>query len=105
MINGLFRVVRREDSTAKLTTLDVQSSTSPATCWVIEKVLGLLTRGVSAETEYMERNGLLHVLRILLDAAVNDFKNAEVEGLEPVVKGLYGTEVQVRLRAERLGTL
>lgn len=105
MINGLFRVVRREDSMAKLTTLDVESSTSLATCWAIEKVLGSLTRGDSVETEYMERKGLLHVPRIMPDAAVNDFKNAEVEGLEPVVKGLHGTEVQVRLRAERLGTL
>ena len=105
MINGLFRVARREDSMAKLTTLDVQSSTSPATCWAIEKVLRSLARGDSVETEYMERNGLLHVPRIFPDAAVNDFRNAEVEGFEPVMKGLHGTEVQVRLRAERLGTL
>ncbi|KAL8638175.1 MAG: hypothetical protein Q9226_009022, partial [Calogaya cf. arnoldii] len=31
MIHGPFRVARQEDSTARLTTLDVQSSTSPAT--------------------------------------------------------------------------
>ena len=39
------------------------------------------------------------------DTTVNNFKNAEAEGLEPIVKDLHGTEVQVWLRAERLGTL
>ena len=105
MINGLFRVARQEDSMAKLTTLDVQSNTSPATNWAIEKVLGLLRRDASVETEYMERDGILHVPRIMPDAAVNDFRHAEEEGLEPVVKGLHETEAQVQLRAERLGTL
>ena len=105
LVNGLFRVARQEDSMAKLTTLDIQSSTSPATSWAIGKVLELLRRGTSAETEYMERNGMLHVQRIMPDAAVNDFRYAEKEGLEPIVKRFHGTEVQVQLRAERLGTL
>lgn len=105
MINGLFRVARQENSMAKLTTLDVQSSTSPATNWAIEKVLGLLGRNVSVETEYMEREGVLHVQRIMPDAAVNDFRQAEDKGLEPIVKDFHGTEAQVQLRAERLGTL
>ena len=105
LVIGLFRVARQEDSMAKLTTLDVQSSTSPATNWAIEKVLGLLRRDVSVETEYMERNGMLHIQRIMPDAAVNDFRHAEEEGLEPIVKEFHGTEAQVQLRAERLGTL
>ncbi|KAH9985141.1 KR domain-containing protein [Xylariaceae sp. FL0662B] len=104
MINGLFRVARQEDPTVKLTTLDVQSSTSPATSLVIAKVLELLRRNASSETEYMERNGMLHVQRIMPDIAVNDFRRAEEKGLEPVLKHFHGTEVQVQLRAERLGT-
>ncbi|KAL8841188.1 MAG: hypothetical protein Q9170_001042 [Blastenia crenularia] len=105
MIHGLFRVARQEDSMAKLTTLDVQSGTSPATTWAIEKVLGLLRDDSSMETEYMERNGILHVARIMPDEAVNNFRHAEEEGLEPVIKGFHETEAQVQLRAERLGTL
>ncbi|KAL8918766.1 MAG: hypothetical protein Q9208_007163 [Pyrenodesmia sp. 3 TL-2023] len=105
MIHGLFRVARQEDSMAKLTTLDVQSSTSPATTWAIEKVLGLLRSDRSVEAEYMERNGILHVARIIPDVPLNDFRHAEEEGLEPVVKKFHETEVQVQLRAERLGTL
>lgn len=105
MINGLFRVARQEDSMVKLITLDVQSSTSPATSWAIEKVLGLLRRDVSVETEYMERNGIIHVQRIMPDAALNDFRHAEEDGLEPVFKEFHGAEAQLQLRAERLGTL
>lgn len=68
-------------------------------------MLASIRREDSAETEYMKRNGLLYIPRIMPDAAVNNFKNAEAEGLEPIVKDLHDIEVQVRLRAERLGTL
>ena len=52
-------------------------------------MLGLLRRGASMETE---RNGVLHVQRIMPDAAVNEFRHAQKEGLEPVVKEFHGTE-------------
>lgn len=53
----------------------------------------------------MKRNDLLYISRIMPDAAVNNFKNVEAKGLEPIVKDLHDIEVQVRLRAERLDTL
>ena len=53
----------------------------------------------------MERDGMLHVQQIILDAAVNGFRHADEEGLEPVASAFHDTEVQVQLRAERLGTL
>ncbi|KAL8910070.1 MAG: hypothetical protein Q9171_004624 [Xanthocarpia ochracea] len=90
---------------ANLTTLDVQSSTSPATAQAIEQVLGLLKHNATVETEYMERNGVLRVSRIMPDTSLNAFRNAEEDGLEPIVKGFHETEAQVQLRAERLGTL
>ncbi|KAI0896802.1 hypothetical protein F4806DRAFT_508595 [Annulohypoxylon nitens] len=105
MIHGLFRVARQEDPDVKLTTLDVHSRTSPATERAVEKVLGLLRRNKSTETEYMERDGVVYVQRIIPDDAVNNFRHAEDDGLGPVIKGLHSTEVQVRLRAERIGTL
>ncbi|KAK7972314.1 Fumagillin dodecapentaenoate synthase [Apiospora saccharicola] len=110
MIRGLFRVAMQEDPTAKLITLDVQSSTSAATNWAIEKVVGSLRDSnsdgeVATETEYMERDGILHIQRLMPDGPVNEFRRREEEGLEPVVKGFHATGVQVQLRAERLGTL
>ncbi|CZR67900.1 probable 6-methylsalicylic acid synthase [Phialocephala subalpina] len=104
LVHGLFRVVRREDSSLNLTTLDVQSSTSRATEWAIDQVLQLLGRDTPVESQYMERDGILHIQRLIPDALVNDFKRAEVEGYQPVVKSFRGNEAQVQLRAERLGT-
>ena len=39
------------------------------------------------------------------DVAVNAFKRAEVEGNEPIVKGLHETDVQVHIHGERVGAL
>ncbi|KAI0854612.1 hypothetical protein F4860DRAFT_522968 [Xylaria cubensis] len=105
MAHGLFRVARQEDPQLKLTTLDVHSSTSPASTWAIERVLGLLHSNNPAETEYMERNGVLHIQRLMPDASVNEFRRGEERGFEPITKSLYNAPVQVQLRAERLRTL
>ena len=105
MVQGLFRVIRREDPVAKLTTLDVQSATSSATGWAIDQVLQKV-RADDAETEYAERDGILHVQRIIPDAPINDFKAAEAgKGLEPVAKGLRATESPVQLQAKKIGSL
>lgn len=104
LVHGLFRVARREEAGARLTTLDVQSSTSPATAWAVDRVLQLARAGL-AENEYAERDGVLLVQRVVPDAGVNAFKRAEVDGLEPVVKGLHETDVMVQIRAERVGSL
>ncbi|PSR80443.1 hypothetical protein BD289DRAFT_484972 [Coniella lustricola] len=106
LVHGLFRVARREDPTAKLTVLDVQSGPSPATAWAIRRTLDQLWKGGDlVETEYVERDGLLHIQRVVPDMAVNTFRKAEVEGLESAVKGLHETDVQVRIHGERVGTL
>lgn len=105
MVHGFFRVARQEDGNVNLTTLDVQSSASSTAGWAIDQVLRSIKSGKSVETEYMERNGLLHVQRIIPDAPLNDFRHAEDEGHEPIIKGLHDTEASVQLRAEQLGTL
>ncbi|KAH9844894.1 Polyketide synthase [Teratosphaeria destructans] len=105
LVQGLFRVVRNEIPATKLVTLDVQSALSPATDIAIDEVLGKLQAGHDAETEYAERDGIVLVQRLLPDLKLNEFKNAESKGLEPVVKGLHATEAQVRLQAEKVGTL
>ncbi|KAI9688389.1 MAG: Type I Iterative PKS [Bathelium mastoideum] len=107
LAHGLFRVIRMEDANAKLTVLDVQSSSSPATHLAIDTVLKSLRTSqpkTFAETEFVERDGILHVQRVVPDTQINNFKRDEREGAEPVLKSLHGTESAVALRAERLGT-
>ncbi|KAI0179034.1 hypothetical protein GGR52DRAFT_588832 [Hypoxylon sp. FL1284] len=107
LAHGLFRVIRMEDANAKLTTLDVQSSTSPATGIAINDVLEYVRRDRSetfVETEFAERDGIVYVHRIVPDIPINDFKRDEREGAVPVLKNLHDSEAAVALRSERLGT-
>ncbi|KAH6842948.1 hypothetical protein B0I37DRAFT_436915 [Chaetomium sp. MPI-CAGE-AT-0009] len=118
LVQGLFRVVRREEPGARLTTLDVQSAASPATHWAIDQVLrrivadlDLLDKhagpgAVVAEAEYAERDGVLLVPRLVPDTQLCDFKTAELgAGHELVVRGLHANPAQVRLQADKIGTL
>ncbi|CAO2655083.1 Nn.00g118160.m01.CDS01 [Neocucurbitaria sp. VM-36] len=116
LVHGLFRVARRENGNAKLTTLDVECRSNPATDWAIEQVLDTISgtwqgRHLQGETEYVERGGVVHVHRIVPDAAVNAFKRAERDGAETTERTLHKTHGSgdrgnnVQLRADRLGTL
>ncbi|EDN99357.1 hypothetical protein SS1G_02211 [Sclerotinia sclerotiorum 1980 UF-70] len=109
LVQGLFRVARRENPSAKLNILDVESSTGPATEYAIDAVLKSLessppNSGFDVDTEFVERNGILYVQRVVPDFPVNEFKRAEVEGAEPILRNLHEVEAAVQLRAESLGT-
>lgn len=107
LAHGLFRVIRMEDRNAKLTTLDTQDPTGPATEWAIDAVLKSLRLERPekfVETEFAERDGVLHVHRVIPDEAINSFKQDVKEGAEPVVEDLHKTGPAVSLRAERIGT-
>ncbi|KAI1361469.1 hypothetical protein F5Y08DRAFT_17956 [Xylaria arbuscula] len=109
MIQGLFRVARREDPNVRLISLDVQSPTSAATYRAIELVLrtGLSdTSSPPEETEFVERDGMLLVPRLVVDESLNTFKAADLgSGLDPVVKEFHSNDAQVRLQAEKKGSL
>lgn len=108
LVHGLFRTIRMEDPNAKLTTLDVQSSTSTTTAFSIDLVLRSLRKSPSkqfGEFEFAERNGILHVHRLLPDVPINKFRADEREGPEPTVRYLHAAEATVMLRAERKSTL
>jgi acyl transferase domain-containing protein len=105
LVQGLFRVVRNEIPDAKLVTLDIQSALSPATNVAIDQVLRNVQASHDGETEYAERDGVVFIQRLIPDVKLNAFKTAEHKGLEPVVKGLHATKAQVRIHAEKVGTL
>ncbi|KAJ0417858.1 polyketide synthase 2 [Aspergillus carlsbadensis] len=113
LVHGLFRVARREDNSLNLMTLDVQTGTGRAAELAIERVLRLLrarnesNSGLrSIECEYMERDGVIHIQRLVPDEMINDFKRSEDEGCNVALKSLSNSgSAQVQLRAERLGTV
>ncbi|KAK1988407.1 hypothetical protein LZ30DRAFT_766139 [Colletotrichum cereale] len=106
MVQGLFRVARREDPGAQLTTLDVQSPASPSAQWAIDRVLRAILAGTAVDTEYAERDGVILVPRVIPDESLNRFKTADLgAGLEPILQGFHNNEAQVRLQAGKKGSL
>ncbi|KAI0855715.1 hypothetical protein F4860DRAFT_519615 [Xylaria cubensis] len=108
MVQGLFRVARREDPNVHLTTLDVQLPASAAAYRAIELVLQsvLSEPGNPVETEYAERDGVLLVPRVIIDESLNNFKAADLgAGMDPVVRDFHSNEAQVRLQADKKGSL
>jgi acyl transferase domain-containing protein len=108
LAQGLFRVARMEDPSARLTTLDVGEADAATTGRAIDAVLRSLVDGSHSktfvDTEFAERDGVIYVHRVVPDAEVNAFRKAAREGAEFVVKGLHESKVPVSLRAERMGT-
>lgn len=105
LIHGLFRVVRQEDPTARLVTLDTRDdSDTSRISEIVAKVLDRI-RNDEFETEYAEREGIIHVPRVIPDAPINDFKRQESTGTEPSVKNLFETRKRVQLLGDRVGTL
>ncbi|KAI3329679.1 putative polyketide synthase [Ustulina deusta] len=107
MAQGLFRTIRREDPQANLTTLDVEAAGGASTSWVIRQILQKISAGVDVETEYAERGGVIHLQRIVPDDKVNTFKAADVsgKGLQTEVRSLHANPAQIRIQAEKIGTL
>lgn len=109
LAQGLFRVARLEDASARLATLDVAD---PAAEWAgraIGDVLAALVDGagemrVLADHEFAERGGVIYVPRLVPDVEVNKFRKAAREGADIVSKKLHGTAASVSFRAERMGT-
>ncbi|KUJ19568.1 uncharacterized protein LY89DRAFT_696039 [Mollisia scopiformis] len=109
LVHGMFRTVRQEDTSLRLTTLDVQTADGPSTMTAVVKILEILARPLSktfADNEYVERKGLIFVNRIVPDKLINQFKEDESNGgAQPIVKSLRGVQGIAKLRAERLGSL
>lgn len=107
MIHGLGRTVRAEDPLVQLTTLDVSANSTEATVDSVEAILDRLALPEvfhHVESEFIERNGLIHINRIQPDDQVNAVASASYEGSEPVEQSLHDSPNMIRLRCERVGT-
>ena len=108
LVHGLFRTIRAEDPSLSLTTLDVESCKGPVAVSAIDQILNFLQNPapkMQVENEFVERDGIIHVSRILPDDRVNQIKTNESQGSEPELKSLHDLKTVAMLRAERLGTL
>ncbi|KAI0439056.1 PKSKA1 [Xylaria telfairii] len=106
-IQGLFRTIRAEEQLC-LVTLDVeQLTTAPKS---ISSCLRTLSdfkarEDQSLDTEFAERNGVLHIARILPDKVLTALQSDEIADRTTEVVDLHRTQTIVRLGAERLGNV
>ncbi|KAK3356488.1 reducing type I polyketide synthase [Lasiosphaeria hispida] len=105
---GLLRVLRAEEPALQLLTLDVESSSGPITHNAVDTALRLLLTPAKAtqnESEYVERDGVIHVSRVLPDELINVAKVEDAQGREAKTVSLHDSEHTIRLRAEHLGNI
>lgn len=108
MIHGLARVVRAEDPSVSITTLDVEEAagehTVPAIHAVLKHIVGRQEH-VVPEHELVERRGVFYISRVLPNDGVNKVVDEEVHGRDFENMLLHEREATIRLRAERVGTI
>jgi hypothetical protein len=110
MIHGLARTVRAEDSSVKVTTLDVQDAAGPGTFGAVTSVLEKVQCKDPIDTKYLEnefveRRGVIYVSRILSNQVVNLAEADLNNGAAEVDTDFHGSAATIRLQCERIGTL
>ncbi|KAI8948652.1 hypothetical protein F4801DRAFT_556050 [Xylaria longipes] len=106
-IQGLFRSIRAEEQ-LHLITLDVEqlATASSAISSCLRTLCGLKMREDQIlDTEFAERNEVLHIARILPDKVLTALQSDEIEDRTTEVVDLHKTRTIVRLGAERLGNV
>lgn len=106
MIHGLCRTVRAEDPSVAVTTLDVQSRDGQHTVSTISRILDHIQQhGPLTEHEFVEREGVIQISRVLPNTAVNQMSHERTHGRDFEDLMLHDQPTTVRLISERLGTL
>jgi acyl transferase domain-containing protein/NADPH:quinone reductase-like Zn-dependent oxidoreductase len=106
LVAGLFRSIRSEDPAAMLMTLDMHGHEMPGTFHFVSAVLNQLQvrqAGLETDSEYVERDGILHVHRVIPYSPLNN----EIKPWkgENVLTTLSTNEHITRLITEEVGTL
>ncbi|KAI1747185.1 reducing type I polyketide synthase [Xylaria castorea] len=108
LVTGLFRTIRNETPFLTLLNLDVESPSGDATAQAIENCLDLLddTDNRSCRhNEFVERDGIIYISRVLPDLKMNQFLEEESSGRPPIMMPFQSTPGTIKLRAERVGNL
>ncbi|KAI1122424.1 PKSKA1 [Nemania abortiva] len=106
-IQGFFRTIRAEER-LRLITLDVEQIATAS--GAISSCLEVLSETEVREdqvldTEYVERNVVLHIARILPDRALTTLQSDEIADRITEVVDLHENQTMLRLGAERLGNV
>ncbi|KAI8632855.1 PKSKA1 [Xylariaceae sp. FL1651] len=107
VIQGFFRTVRAEER-LRLITLDVERPTTAM--GAISSCLQILDqpevrKGQVQDTEFVERNGVMYIARLLPDKALTALQSDEISDRATEIVDLHENRAIARLGAERLGNV
>lgn len=108
---GLFRSIRSEDETRRLLTVDLSQEldlASPKAAELVTEVfkcMGETGDFVSADSEFAEKDGLLHVQRLVEDNGLNSAEAKAGPKAQPVVSPLNQGGRKLILRIGQTGSL
>ena len=108
MVLGLARTLRNENPEQTLITLDVDRESCIGSAEAILHIVAQLNSSSSptlAETEFVERQGVLHISRLRPDDRLNDIEQSLSPGRESSLESLHDHSSCVRLVSDRAGTL
>jgi hypothetical protein len=108
LIHGLARSISNEDPSRIFMKLDVADSSAGPTAISIDHVLRSLKNAkdaVDVETEFVERDDVVHIARVLLDDKVDAQERANEGGAAAQMQPIFERGSCVRLVSERPGTL
>ena len=108
LIYGLARVVRAENPSLVLLTLDIEAGSSATAPMAIERLLKatrLAVPKIQGENEFAERNGIIYISRILPNDRINQAEISDISGGQLEVRSLHESSTCIRLQCERLGTM
>lgn len=105
---GLVRCLRSEHPTSTFIALDITSHSEPGSLLAIQTIIEKLGRESSeneiADDEFVERDGVLHISRVIPDDAINQLAKDKAEGPELEVTQFHDNPFPVQLTSNRLGT-
>ena len=108
LVHGFARVVRAENPSLVLLTLDIEASTSATAPPAIDRLLKetrLAVPKTQVENEFAERSGIIHISRVLPNDSINQAEKSDNSGGQLQVRDLHESSTCIRLQCERLGTM
>ena len=110
--HGVFRSVRAEKPGIRIVTLDIESTAMGQLATTVEGINATLLEvnaapsSMPADSEFVERDGLLHISRVRPDPDLNRLTGDDGgDELEPVATRLHSTKATIGLSSGRLGRL
>lgn len=106
LIHGFARVIRAENPSLVLLTLDTEAGSSANAPTAIDRLLKatrLAEPKMQIENEFAERSGIIYFSRVLPNDLNIQAERSDTSGGQLQVRSLHDLSTRIRLQCERLG--